>query len=1746
MKNSLKKILAFALAFVMVFGSAPLEAITGIDFGNIFGIEAEAASFTPRYSSPATSGWYSWYTRNNCTTYVSCRANEILGYKAFPKNYSPSVYYGYGNFEVGQYPKPGSIGVASGHVFIVESVNGSTMTISEGHYTYRAATGGSYFNVDLGGASTGTRFCNRTITFNTKTGRPNKNVIGTWYGYVYLLDGETASPSPTPTPTPTPTIFNVDERYQATCNNIRVRTGPSTSYAIKYKNNKNDYVEIDQISGDWGRIKGTTYWTCLTYYNRVETIQKPTAPQISATVTGDVPVGTNSIISWPAVSNATGYKVYLNGTEVQNSSATNYTVKAFDKKTYTVHVVAYNNSYSSEKSNSVSITAHNPSTVTFLDWDGSTISTQTVDYGKNAVSSEAPSREGYTFTGWDKSLEKVTSDLTVKATYKIKTFTIKFTDSKGDIIPSSTQKVNYGDSATPPTVPLETGHVFVGWSSEDYKNVKKDAIIQAITQWGNDDLPIVAEITSASRQEDGYYVYFDLTNYPTATTSGRAVITLKTAEGKLVDTTESAAFSIPKNGTKTGMEVFIPCDRAATTIELVIVKDYSTFVPISANVSSTIDEGDSWSDWSTTAPEDTSVELETKTQYRFREKTYKTTTSKLSTFLGMNKDWILESTTSTLGDWSDWSDTAVTASSTREVQTRQQSYAITETKYKYYHWKHVDRDDWLKYQPGWKYEYHTITLNYSLGYSWTGDSGDWCGSYACPACDESTSSYKSNCWCLESSWVETVGTGTKTQYRYRDTTNTYTYYKLGDWSEWQDSPITATSTNEVETQTLYRYRGAGAGVENTSGETRTISGTLDPSFAGKQITLFVYKVDEASDYSNEHVAQSVIADDGSYSFTFKLREEPTVKTGDFTVAIGIEGTNNTIVIDTIEAPKATYTVTFTDWDGNIIAEKTVTEGESVELPENPTREGHTFVGWDSNLTNIKEDIEVNARYVINTYSVIFVDWIKQTINVQTYNHGDVITLPETENVYGYDFTGWEGIDGEYVATQNLILTASYDAKEYTVKFYDYDGNVLSNQTVNYGDSSEIPDDLTEDGRIFLGWDYNGNLLEVDRNVTAIPVYVFEETVETPVADVESGSYNSAQTVTLSCETENAVIYYTLDGSDPIGEAGIEYTAPITVDKTSQLRFVASALGKNDSSEVSKYYAINDGNMTSEWLAFDDIPQFVMDNLSTRYTLISGMGYRYKDVITLSSTSAVNNYLANGWTTVSTSYGEWTEWSKETPNVNDVEIEIEEDDAPAIPTQMYQYTRFKYTDASGSIAYSEKEIANVEGEWETLLNETILNISGFVSGTRTPIYSKDGEEWFNQSKVTVDVTPDYKMYRYRIKNYTISKWTEWTETEPSETETRETQSDVVYKYTGYKSHVVTLVSLFGEDNLSFFNIADEKIDLTNANCEIEGFTIVGYYTDKNYTTEWDIENDVVTGDMTLYVKYEIESYNVTFKNSDGTVLSTQTVEYGSSATPPEVPVDDGYAFVRWDTEDYIGVTSDLVVTAIVKPEDEIIKVSLNRYTFKMMEGSMTQIVATVTPDTIESTAVVWSSSDYSIADVDHNGFVTALSAGTVEIKATAIDGTYAVCEITIEEYIDSSLKLNSYSTYALDQEHGYLRGVAVSANTVDEIKSNFKNNDIVIIKDGEELTGDALVGTGAEIRLMDGDVIVDAVSIVVTGDATGDGYINNRDAAYLTRYVVSKEAPSMVQLVAMDVNGDGSVNNRDASMVARYLVGKETL
>lgn len=107
----------------------------------------------------------------------------------------------------------------------------------------------------------------------------------------------------------------------------------------------------------------------------------------------------------------------------------------------------------------------NQYTITFDTDGGSTINPMTVDYN-STIAVNIPTKEGYTFLGWEPELPKTmpANDVTVKAKWQANKYTITFDTDGGSVVSPITADCN--SAVTAPTSPTKAGYTFLGWEPE--------------------------------------------------------------------------------------------------------------------------------------------------------------------------------------------------------------------------------------------------------------------------------------------------------------------------------------------------------------------------------------------------------------------------------------------------------------------------------------------------------------------------------------------------------------------------------------------------------------------------------------------------------------------------------------------------------------------------------------------------------------------------------------------------------------------------------------------------------------------------------------------------------------------------------------------------------------------------------------------------------------------------------------------------------------------------------------------------------------------------------------------------------------------------------------------------------------------------------------------------------------------------------------------------------------------------------
>ncbi|WIF95203.1 InlB B-repeat-containing protein [Caminicella sporogenes] len=122
---------------------------------------------------------------------------------------------------------------------------------------------------------------------------------------------------------------------------------------------------------------------------------------------------------------------------------------------------------------------------------------------------------------------------------------------------------------------------------------------------------------------------------------------------------------------------------------------------------------------------------------------------------------------------------------------------------------------------------------------------------------------------------------------------------------------------------------------------------------------------------------------------------------------------NPEVLDKSEIPlvanitvKGEYTVKFLDDKGNILKEEDVVRGTSATAPIVPEKEGYKFIGWDKEFNNVTSNLIVTAQYEIKKYTIKYNSNGGSEVLNQMINYNEKATEPEAPTRIGYTFEGW--------------------------------------------------------------------------------------------------------------------------------------------------------------------------------------------------------------------------------------------------------------------------------------------------------------------------------------------------------------------------------------------------------------------------------------------------------------------------------------------------------------------------------------------------------------------------------------------------------------------------------------------------------------------------------------------------------------------------------------------------------------------
>jgi uncharacterized repeat protein (TIGR02543 family) len=574
------------------------------------------------------------------------------------------------------------------------------------------------------------------------------------------------------------------------------------------------------------------------------------------------------------------------------------------------------------------------------------------------------------------------------------------------------------------------------------------------------------------------------------------------------------------------------------------------------------------------------------------------------------------------------------------------------------------------------------------------------------------------------------------------------------------------------------------------------------------------------------------------------------------------------------------TVTFDTGDGSAVESQTIADGCTVQRPADPTRKGLQFKGWadaegdaydfDSPVTS---DLTLYAQWTdaagvpMTDLVVTFDSAGGSAVDSQYVPRGETAQKPVDPTNGGFKFDGWYLEDGtayDFSApvTGDLTLRAQWSGSDaqptvaYEVTFDTAGGSAVANQTIAEGGTVTKPTDPTQEGFTFDGWTLeDGNPYDFDSPVTSsFTLYASWTASDEPAVFAHVVTFDSAGGTAVADQVVG-------DGGtvkrpeDPTQEG---WTFGGWYLENGDLYDFASAV----TGDLTLYAHWSTGGepVSACLVTFDSSPG---SEVTAQTVRVGGTVKKPADPV-FAGFKFDGWYLEGGTTAydfsspVTSSLTLYAKWS-----------------ASSEPAYSFQVT----FDAGEGIAIDAQTVA----------------AGGTVTRPADPV--KEGSTfagWLTENGTLYDFDSPV--------NSSFTLYAKWAASGGS-----------------VPAHVVTFDSA-GGTAVADQVVGDGETVRKPDNPTQEGFAF-DCWVDENGTTAYDFSSPVTT-DLTLYAVWSVSSepvfaHIVIFDSDGGSVVNSQTVGDGGTATRPADPVREGYTFAGWFLEDGAAYDFALPVSGDVK-------------------------------------------------------------------------------------------------------------------------------------------------------------------------------------------------------------------------------------
>ncbi|WP_320967186.1 InlB B-repeat-containing protein, partial [Hungatella sp.] len=602
-----------------------------------------------------------------------------------------------------------------------------------------------------------------------------------------------------------------------------------------------------------------------------------------------------------------------------------------------------------------------------------------------------------------------------------------------------------------------------------------------------------------------------------------------------------------------------------------------------------------------------------------------------------------------------------------------------------------------------------------------------------------------------------------------------------------------------------------------------------------------------------------------YGADVTLREEP-VKEG-YTFSHWSRMTGFTMPAENVVIEGSfkinSYTVTY-KVDGEITGEvETYEYGTEVKLRSEPSKEGHEFGGWNrtEDFTMPAENVVIEGNFDVNEYTVTYLVDGKDYGEKETYKYGTPVTLRKDPEKEGHTFSGWNQTDGFVMPAKNVVIEGSFSINSYTV-VYKVDGEIVGDtESYEFGAPVSLRTEPQKEGYTFSGWDR-------------------ESGFNMPAENVEIEGHYSINSYTVT---------YKVDGELYGDIETYEYNAPVELRQEPQKEgYTFGGWSSETGFNMPAENVVIEGSFkVNEYTVTYFVDGKFYDSIET---------YSYGSQVKLKEAPQKEGYTFSGWdhddrftmpaedVVVKGSF-----------NINSYKVTYEVDGTPYGMVEIYKYgelVTLQKNPTKEGYTFSGWDHSN-----EFAMPARDVKIKGsFIVNSYTVTYKVDGaqigepETYKYGEAVTLREKPSKEGYTFNGWSYEAGF------NMPAE--------DVViegsYQINSYTVTYKVDGEQFGEQETYEFN---ELVQLRSEPTK-EGYT----FSHWNRSSEFNMPaNDVV-----IEGNFKINSYTVTYKVDGSQYGSTETYEYGSAVVLREEPKKEGYTFSGWDHEDNFMMPADDVV------------------------------------------------------------------------------------------------------------------------------------------------------------------------------------------------------------------------------------------